>query len=554
MKILRSLYLAFFLIFSLLAHAQDLETIGKTKPITVNGNLSLTNSAYGFNSKTLQPRGNPFSSIISGNFNTTIYGVSLPFSFTYGNQERSYRQPFNQFGVNPKYKWISGHLGYTTMNFSPYTLAGHTFFGAGVELNPKKLRFAFMYGRLNRKIDQTDPVKNIIPTYLRKGFSTRIGYGTEQNHFDVILLKAKDDATSIIPSATDTLTRPAENLCAGFSSRLNKGKLFFETDMAFSIYTQNTLIDTNSLDKFYSSMLKTNGTTSQASAINASLGWKEKTYGLRIKYTRIDPKYQTMGTYFLNNDYENITLMPNASLWKKKLILNGSMGFQRNNLSNTNNTTSLRKIGSANVAFNPTRKFSLTGNYSNYASDQRSGKLPLVDSLRVYQVNQNMMLMPRLTFVDTAKVQVIMLIYNTMWLQDKNPSTAKYSTFSTNNVILNYSRTKIRSGLTLNTGLNYSLVKLKTGDNLAYGLTWGLSKSFLKNKLTTTFTNVLNRSSYSGENGNIVNVIASVAYSLEKHHAFNFNFSYNGNYTKSTTNPSFSEFRGDFIYIYRFGK
>ena len=545
--------LAVLLVFTLRSFGQDLENIGKTNPFKINGNVSLTTGVYGFHSDSLKPRGNPFTSLIAGNFNASIYGVSLPFSFSLGTQDHSYRQPFNQFGLTPKYKWVKAYIGYNTMNFSPYTLADHSFYGCGVELNPNKIRFAVMYGRLNRKIDQLDANRNVIPIFTRNGFSSRIGYGTEKNHIDFIVLKAADDKNSITRPVDSTNT-PAANLTTGISSRLNSGKLFFETDMALSAFTLN-LNDTNKVsDRFYRSMLNTNASTSQASAINASLAYKEKFYGIKVKYTRIDPKFQSMGAYFLSNDYENITIVPNASLWKKKLMLNASAGFQRNNLNNDVNTTSIRKIGSANFSFNPNRMFSLTGNYANYASDQKAGKIPLVDTMRVYQVNQNMMLMPRLTFVDTAKVQVFMLMVNSMWLQDKNPTTAKYTNFNTNNVLLNYSRTKIRSGLTINAGINYNLVKLSTGENRTYGITWGFSKSFLKNKLTTTFSNVLNKSSYSGVDGLVMNFIAGAAYALSSHNSFNINLNYNGNYTKSSQNPSFREFRGEFCYLYRFGK
>jgi len=536
--------------------SQSIENISKTEPFKINGDISLTASAYIFNTgdTSMHPRNMPFSGVLSSNINARIYGIDLPFSFTYSNQGKSYRQPFNQFGLNPSYKWVKLHLGYSNVNFSPFTLADHTILGAGVELTPKNFRFGFIYGRFNRKTDQYNATENTLPTYSRKGFSTRIGIGNEKNHLDIIILKAKDDQNSIVPAITDTVTKPAENFVSGLSGRLSKGHFFFEADAAYSVYTKNSLIDsTRDNSKVYSSFLNVNNTTDVGAALSGAIGYKAKLYGLKFQYKRVDPDYQTMGSYFMNNDYENITIAPNASMFKKKLICSGSFGIQHDNLENTKDATSYRKIGSANLSYNPNQTFGFTGTYSNYSSDQKAGKIPLADTMRLYQVNKNMMLMPRLTFIDTSKVQMVMLMFNNMKLHDKNPATAKYTDFSTSNILLNYMVSFSKSGFSINGGLNYTILDMQT-KNKTYGLTWGLSKSFLHNKLNTSLNNVLNLSSYNGANGTVINIIAALSYNLSKKSSFNVNLYYNGNNSKSLANPSFNEYKGDFTYVYHFGK
>ena len=74
-----------------------------------------------------------------------IYGVEIPFSLTVSEQERSFRQPFNQFGITPTYKWAKAHLGYSNLTWSPFTWSGQTVLGGGVELNPGKFRFGMRY-------------------------------------------------------------------------------------------------------------------------------------------------------------------------------------------------------------------------------------------------------------------------------------------------------------------------------------------------------------------------------------------------------------------------
>jgi len=70
----------------------------------------------------------------------TVYGIVLPFSFRLSEQQRDFRQPFNQFGVSPYYKWAKLHLGYRSHNWSTYALAGHSITGVGLELTPGKFQ------------------------------------------------------------------------------------------------------------------------------------------------------------------------------------------------------------------------------------------------------------------------------------------------------------------------------------------------------------------------------------------------------------------------------
>ena len=97
-----------FLVCCCHASAQDLSQLGNQKPFGLSGNLT---GQYTFFSSTGQEYMKPGSWTISGNPVVSIYGVLLPFSFTVSEKERSFRQPFNQFGVSPEYKWVKLHLG-----------------------------------------------------------------------------------------------------------------------------------------------------------------------------------------------------------------------------------------------------------------------------------------------------------------------------------------------------------------------------------------------------------------------------------------------------------
>ena len=136
-------------------HAQDVEAIVKSskKPIKVSGGVGTDHVFYA--SEGMANRRNaPYQYYINGNLNFQFFKeFNLPITFSFSNQQFNYSQPlnqqsFNQFGISPRYKWATAHIGWRSMSFSPYSLNGHTFLGAGVELTPGKWNISAMYGRL----------------------------------------------------------------------------------------------------------------------------------------------------------------------------------------------------------------------------------------------------------------------------------------------------------------------------------------------------------------------------------------------------------------------
>src|SRR5690606_872052 len=110
---------------------QQLDQVGKKDGIKVNGGIGMSNNFYyadGINNRL-----RPYYYVLTGNVNVNMYGFSLPFTFTWSNQNFAYRQPFNIVGVSPTYKKFTFHAGYRNLSFSPYTLSGHSFLGGGVE-------------------------------------------------------------------------------------------------------------------------------------------------------------------------------------------------------------------------------------------------------------------------------------------------------------------------------------------------------------------------------------------------------------------------------------
>ena len=97
-----------------------------------------------YTSNGIESRRNPFSYLISGYITLSKGEFTIPLSFTYSEQERSFSQPFNEFGIAPTYKWVKAYIGYQNVNWSKFSMAGHQLLGGGLELTPGKFRFGII--------------------------------------------------------------------------------------------------------------------------------------------------------------------------------------------------------------------------------------------------------------------------------------------------------------------------------------------------------------------------------------------------------------------------
>ena len=96
-----------FMALPFITSGQNLETIGKGKPLTISGGLSINQIFYGVQG--IDSRRDPYSYYASGNINVSLYGWNVPLSFSLSNQNVSYHQPFNQYGLHPNYNSSNRH-------------------------------------------------------------------------------------------------------------------------------------------------------------------------------------------------------------------------------------------------------------------------------------------------------------------------------------------------------------------------------------------------------------------------------------------------------------
>lgn len=393
-------YILCFLIFviALNMRAQDLEKIGKKDMLKINGGLNLSSVFY--NANGIPNRRQPFTYFLNGNITANFIGISLPFTFNYSNNQINYSQPYNIQSFNPTYKWIKGYAGITSMNFSPYTQNGHVFAGGGIELTPKNFKFAALYGRFKKATPYDfDNNSDANMAYKRMGWGGYAGYANKGQEIKLIYFAAQDDPASLAFVPLTTTITPMRNTVVSIAGKtfLFK-KVSLEAEYALSGITRNiqSAIDVESAPKNKMPYLFSPNPTSQFfQAYKASIGYNLKLIRLAFAYEKVEPEYKTLGAYFFNNDLENFTFAPSATLLKGKLNVSANTGLQRNNLNGDKLNTTKRWVGALNASYAPNQKWNFNGSYSNFSSftKQRPQDNPFyknnLDTLNFYQLTQS---------------------------------------------------------------------------------------------------------------------------------------------------------------------
>lgn len=549
-------------------YAQDLTNLGTVRPVVFSGNMQARSLMY--NASGIPSRQDPFSYILDGNAAVSLYGWNIPFSFTYSQQDKSFRQPFNQFGLSPRYKWVTIHGGYRNLNFSPYTLAGHTMLGGGFELNPGKLRVGFMYGRLNRATVIDTTLQALMPfSFSRKGLAAKLGYGTHDNHFELSFLKAQDDSTTrpldFIPDGSKVLA--ASNAVVGFKTKFTffQKKVFLESDGAVSLYTNdiNSPIGIDTLDQpvleAFRGTFNINGSSQLFTALNVGVGYAERYYRIKVNYRRIDPNFRSMGTYFFSNDLEAYTINPTFSLPSGKLRGNISAGIQRDNIQNQKEATNKRFVGTANITAQFTEQLGLDFNYSNFSNNQTPKTLRFADSLKIVQTTQVFSIMPRYLIVRPSTTHMVMAAANLSGMKDFNgyfDAEATKRDIKTNQYLLSYTVSFPTKRISLFANVNYTDLKHSGVQDVYQGASLGGNYSTSNGKAQVGVNGSVTQgiAELSGESL-IINASMNASYQITRHHALRTNvFVTNNNPGTAiiSTNPAFTETRGELTYQFTF--
>jgi hypothetical protein len=562
----RLLTALFFIVFFLMtARGQDLSNLKKEKPLKLSSGFSLSSGFYHTNQT--DGRQAPTNWVLSGSPTVTFYGISMPFSFVISNQNRSFHQPFNRYGIAPSYKWIKLYAGWNSMNFSQYTLASRQFFGTGIELTPRGFRFGAMYGRFQKAIREDSLavqgnsfVSNIpTPAFERRGYAFKVGFGVTKNHFDIIFMKAADAINSIPPPVKKELL-PQENAGLGLKWQFTFfKKLTWKADAALSAFTRNQNSDTISLEnvRFRSviqNILIPKTSTQGFLAGDMSLGFRQKQFNIEVRYKRIDPGFRSMGAYYFQTDLTQYSVAPSFPIGKS-LRFSGNVGWQEDNLYKKKAATTHRFIGMGNMSFNPPKsKFGCDLNYTNFGLSQAPGVRSLNDSTRIQQVNQSLNFSPRLQFNNDAHTQTLFLTLGLNDLADRNPNITYQTNSRAMNANLGYNLALTSSLWNFNGNMTVNRVKIKAGSTQSLGFGGGAGKGFLENKLNANVNTGWYANSFNGKsNGWSLTAGFGGSYQVRKNQSATMSLNFLNNKSKDVSvSRSFREWFGNIAYSVSF--
>lgn len=551
---------------ALSAYAQRLDAIGNEQPLKVTGGLSLEQVGY-FSSGLPEGRRDPYNFFLSGNLNMDIYGWSVPFSFNYSNQSRvAFQQPFNQYGLTPTYKWITGHLGYSSMNFSSYTLAGHLFNGVGVDLAPPgNFRFSAMYGRLQKAVEADTVHRDIEPAYKRMGYGFKASWSRQKDNVDLVLFRAKDDAGSIAPLPEGYTLTPQENMAIGVNvTKQVFSRLLINAEIAWSLLTRDTraVSDSTSHGIPTLGLIRSNSSTALYHAYKTSIAYGGKWYTLGLGYEWVAPEYKTLGAYYFNNDFENITGNLQLRLLKDRLTTGVNAGVQRNNLENDKLSTMRRWVGALNMSYAASKKLNLNFSFSNFQSfvnirsnfDYINQLTPYdnLDTLNYTQISTNATLGLNYRLSQSKeKMQLIMCNVSYMQSADKQGGVSQPSGVTFYNLNTAYSLHLVPKDMSVTLGLNANTNRTLAMNTLTLGPTLGVNKSLMQKKLRTAGTVSWNGSYTNGESvSRVLTARLSGAYTIKKAHSFNLSLA--GLNRSSQRSAAISELTTTLGYNYNF--
>lgn len=550
------------------AEGQNLESIGKEKPVSVSGNISANQIFYGVHG--IESRRDPYTYYASGNITFSLYGWSVPLSMSFSNQNTSFQQPFNQYSLHPNYKWITGHFGYVSMSYSPYTVNGHTFLGAGVDLAPEgKWKFSALYGRFLKAVEPDSTGYNT--AFKRMGYGFKASYGEGGNFAEMILFHAKDDLNSIsyIPDSLDIL--PQENLVLSIGGgKKIFGNLFVKAELSVSALSKDIRAeeagDGNVLTK--AKFLYTPRTSSSYyNAFKSSLAYQEEGYSIGVSYERIAPQYRTLGAYYFNNDLENITANGAVAMLQGKMNVAVNAGVQRDNLDKSKISTMRRLVSSVSVGYAPSQKLNMGLSYSSFQTytNIRSQFVDInqltpydnLDTLNYTQISQNVTLTGVYMFGrNESRRQTLNMNFTVQDAADKQGEVDQDSGVRFYNANTAYALNLVPQNMMVSVSFNASLNQGAGTDTRTMGPTAAVSRTFFEKKLRTTLS-----SSYNNTYNNsvlvsrIINGRVNGGMTWKKKHNINLsvvvvNRSSQGN---EGTSQSFTEFTGTLGYSYSFG-
>lgn len=551
------------------AASQNLENIGKEKPMSVTGGISANQILYAASG--IENRRAPYNYFLSGNINVNLYGWSIPLSFNISNQKFAFRQPFNNYSIHPSYKSVTMHAGYTAMTFSPYTVNGHTFLGGAVDVAPEgNWKISALAGRFLKATQFDSSAAQGIPVFERLGYGFKTSFANAGSAVDFILFRATDGVSSILPIPDSLSIFPEQNLVVSIGALKTISERFvIRAELAASALTRDTRAQKSENDHPLAKvkiLYQPRLSSSYYKAFKGSFDYQQDLFTLGIAYERIDPQYKTLGAYYFNNDLENITVNLAASPLKGLMNITASGGTQRDNLDRSKISTMRRMVGAVNISYAPSQRLNLSASYSTFQSftNIRSQFADInqltpfdnIDTLNFTQISGDASTSATYIFGKShERKQNITLNFNAQSTSDQQTKVDQKSGAQFYNLSASYALNITPQHLNVSLAINGVINESVGAASKTFGPTGAFTKSFMNKRLRTTLSCAYNSSYRSNTHiSTVTNTRLNASLTVNRKHNMSLMIALvNRNNRGGTSAKSFTEYTATLGYNYSFG-
>jgi hypothetical protein len=441
------------------------------------------------------------------------------------------------------------------MQFSDYTLSGLTFLGGGIDIAPPGtgMSFSWMYGRFSKAVPYADSLNYNTeqPAFERWGYGGKLSMGGDKHKVDLLMFRASDKRRSIPDPGFASGLSPEENLVLGFCTEntlTNSIKL--KTEFSRSAFTKDTRLEETEYNAAMSGytlgMFTPRYSSTYNNALNTNISYAKNSFSIGIGYKRIDPEYQSLGTTYLTNDAEDITLQASKAFLKNKLNVNGSFGTQRNNLERDLETTNKRWIGSFNLVYAISKAWNTSFSYSNFTNTTGPSYVNIRDTLHFAQVSNNLSGILNYTFGNKNLNHAIGLMTAVQEVNTLNETATIIENMNSGlvNTTVTYNLNFIPRKLVFTLASNYNSFNQSADiSNATIGPVIGVSKGFSENKFRVNGNIGYLATSMNGNTiYNTTTIRAGCNYKVSKHHSFRMSAGLMSRNVADTGNEIYKDF------------
>ena len=535
------------------SYAQNIEEVlafRKKTPLKISGSISAR--ATLFSSQPSEAR-QSFTYQLMGSVNLSLYELlNIPLSFNLNNYGANFSYPSlpNRLSLHPSYKWAKAHIGDVSMSFGPYTLNGHQFTGLGVELSPGRWQVSAMAGRLLKRVDADPNIPSLQVGYERWGYGIKTRYEGSTFTLGGTVFAARDRDVRISFDIDALGIYPKGNIALGLEGSLS---LIKDLKLSLEYGLSRMQQDLRSTEESYYHALKA----------DVSYSFLGNTLG--VGYERIDPGYATLGAYYFNNDYENLTLNYSRSFFDSKLSLALSGGLQRDDLMGQKQEHNKRFVGSAQVGFNLSEALSASVSLSSFQSyrnlkssfDYINARTPYdnLDTLQFTQLSHSLdadiSWRLKQSEAQTQTLSANLSYQEAADRQGRYIQPGQLTRFM--NLGTSYSLDLSALDLTLTGGFNVSNNYADRKAVLTLGPSLSLAKRFLKKQLSTGLSLSYNETQEAGHRlAQVYNLRATAGYRFWSKHGLNASVAYQGRKLRHAVSSPRSSFTSELSYSYSF--